>query len=155
MATRSDVTLLRSLLEDAERVAREEGRRPAAEHLLTAALRADDDAARRVLGFDEAALRAALRADADDALRRTGVIPPSRAYSVLVGLPRAFRGAPSLGRAVRRMHARARRAPGGLTVAHAALAAIEPSTGPVARALARLGVDRDAILRDAGEGTIS
>ena len=163
-----DMRSISRLLADAEQAARRMGdERPGAEHLLLAAIGMPDGSAARALsavGVDAPRLSGALRAehaaglvaagvDADTARRMSEPDPieplnPRGVYRSDASAQDLFQAAGTAARAARQR----------LGGAHVVLAAADFRHGTLARALDRLGVDRDEMAtaaRDAlGAGTL-
>lgn len=140
---------IKQLLEGAERLAQQSGESlPGAEHLLLSALALPDGTARRAferLGVDPEALPSAIASQHDDALRAVGIevaaegldVPAPEARGVFLSTPSAqaaFKRAVELSGTPK---------PRRLRSAHVLLAVAEMERGTVARALSRLGVDRE------------
>lgn len=150
-ALRTITRLLPAAEEEAQRDGRSEA---AAEDLVLAALALPDGAARRALasvGSGPEELRAALADQHADALRRIGIeggvhdheIPPPAAPA---GVYRSTGSAQELFQEVTR---RQREAGTPLTSAWFLLVGAERETGPLARALAALDLDRQGLVRAA------
>lgn len=161
---RADVSTMNRLLPAAERLARDEGlERPAAEHLLLAALDLDDGIAAAALaevGVDRTAVHDALREIHAEALRTVGVVADDAAIdaSLPTPLPPAglYRAEASARDLFQRAVAIAKAEGGALTSGHVVLAALEAPRGTAARALGRLGLDRErleGIVRQATGGS--
>lgn len=142
---------IKQLLEGAERLAQQTGESlPGAEHLLLSALALPDGTARRAferLGVDPDGLPSAIAAQHDDALRAVGIevdakglgVPAPEARGVYLSTPSAqttFKRAVELS---------GKPKPRRLRGAHVVLAVTEMEHGTVARALSRLGVDREEL----------
>lgn len=142
---------IKQLLEGAERLAQQAGESlPGAEHLLLSALALPDGTARRAferLGVDPDGLPSAIAAQHDDALRAVGIevdakdldVPAPEARGVYLSTPSAqttFKRAVELS---------GKPKPRRLRGAHVVLAVTEMEHGTVARALSRLGVNRDEL----------
>jgi ATP-dependent Clp protease ATP-binding subunit ClpA len=141
---------IRELLEGAERLAQQSGdAQPGAEHLLLSALSLPDGTARRAferLGADPDDLQSAIAAQHADALQAVGIelgageaAPAPEARGVYLSTPSAqtaFRRAVELSK-----HPKPRR----LLGAHVVAAVAEIERGTVARALRRMGVDREKL----------
>jgi ATP-dependent Clp protease ATP-binding subunit ClpA len=140
---------IKQLLEGAEQLAQQSGESlPGAEHLLLAALALPDGTARRAferLGVDPAGLPSAIAAQHDEALRAVGIkveakdldtpAPEARGvYLSTASAQTAFKRAVELS---------GKPKPRRLRGAHVVLAVTEMEHGTVARALSRLGVDRE------------
>ena len=153
-----DARTIGRLLTDAEQVARRMGdERPAAEHLLIAAMAMPDGSAARVLAsFDTgvAQLEDAVQEEHAAGLVAAGVDPDVAARMaepapiLPANAPGVYRSEASAQELFQAAGAAARRAGQRLTGAHVALAAAGVAHGTLARALERLGIDREA-LRDA------
>lgn len=150
---RADVTTMNRLLPAAERLARQEGlQRPAAEHLLLAALDLDDRVAAEALaavGVDRDSLRRAVRDHHADALRAVGVVADEAAiHEALpdVAAPRGvYRSEASAQDLFREAVALAKSDRTALTSGHVLRAALSLEHGTVARALDRLAIDRGRV----------
>jgi ATP-dependent Clp protease ATP-binding subunit ClpA len=139
-----------ALLTQAEEIARSGGaERPAAEHLVMAALQLPDGTAARTLerlGSSAADFSAALEAQEAEDLERIGV----RADSDRIGseLPQpsepsgVYRSEPSAQQLFQAAGDDARRGGGAMVGAHVLRAATSLEHGPTARALRRMGIDR-------------
>ena len=140
---------IKQLLEGAERLAQKSGESlPGAEHLLLSALALPDGTARRAferLGVDSAGLPSAIAAQHEDALRAVGIEvdakdldrPAPEARGVFLSTAsaqNAFKRAVELS---------GKPEPRRLRGAHVVLAVTEMEHGTVARALTRMGVDRE------------
>lgn len=151
-----------ALLTQAEEIARSYGaEQPAAEHLVMAALQLPDGTAARALGrlgSSAAGFRAALEAQEADDLERIGVHADGDRISSELPPPTepggVYRSEPSAQQLFQAAGDDARRAGGALVGAHVLRAAAALEHGPTARALRRLGVDRDE-LRDAASAEIA
>jgi hypothetical protein len=150
-----DVRTIKTLLTGAEAEANRAGdAQPGAEHLLLAALDLPDGTGRRAferLGADPDGLRAAIAAQDAAALRSVGIEPPDDA---LLGAAEPAGGpfrATASGRAAFGAASELARAEGGLLGAHVVLAVARLEHGTSARALAAMGVDREALARAARE----
>ncbi len=147
------VKAISALLTQAEEIARRRGaERPAAEHLVLAALQLPDGTAARALervGASAAAFGAALDAQEAEDLERIGVhadddgmrseLPPP-------GEPRGFyRSEPSAQELFRAAGDDARREGGSFVGAHVVRAAAALDHGPTARALRRMSIERTAL----------
>lgn len=138
-----DTRLIAALLTTAEQEARALGdAEPGAEHLLLAALLVNDPSAREALAtlaaVDAAAVRSAIVAVHSDSLADLDpALPPaSGAYRSEVSAQEVFQRARIL----------SRRSRSGLRSAHVLRAAAERERGTVARLLASLALERDAVL---------
>lgn len=146
---KGEVLTIKQLLEGAERLAQQSGESlPGAEHLLLSALALPDGTARRAferLGVDPASLPAAIASQHDDALRAVGIkvdakdldVPAPEGRGVFLSTPSAqatFKRAVELS---------GKPKPRRLRGAHVVLAVTEMEHGTVARALSRMGVDRE------------
>jgi ATP-dependent Clp protease ATP-binding subunit ClpA len=146
---------IRELLEGAERLAQQSGdAQPGAEHLLLSALSLPDGTARRAferLGANPDDLQSAIAAQHADALQAVGielgagesVAPAPEARGVYLSTPSAqtaFRRAVELSK-----HPKPRR----LLGAHVVAAVAEIERGTAARALRRMGVDREKLAASA------
>jgi ATP-dependent Clp protease ATP-binding subunit ClpA len=142
---------IKQLLEGAERLAQQSGESlPGAEHLLLSALALPDGTARRAferLGVDPTGLPSAIASQHDDALRAVGIevdtkdldIPAPDARGVYLSTPSAqatFKRAVELS---------GKPKPRQLRGAHVLLAVAEMERGTVARALSRMGVNREEL----------
>ena len=149
---------IRALLEGAERLARDSGEElPGAEHLLLSAMDLPDGTARRAferLGADPRGLPAAIAAQHAAALRAVGVdgdrvatlhepVPPAR---------RTFNATPSAQAAFRRaVELSATPRPRRLLGAHVVAAICEMEHGSAARAVRRMGIERELLAAAARE----
>ncbi|HSP02631.1 MAG TPA: Clp protease N-terminal domain-containing protein [Acidimicrobiales bacterium] len=142
-----------ALLTRAEEIARTRGtERPAAEHLVLAALQLPDGTATRALerlGFSAADFGAALDAQAVEDLERIGVHADDDGISAELPPPDEpvgiYRSAPSAQELFQAAGEDARRGGGALVGAHVLRAAADLENGPTARALRRMGIDRSAL----------
>lgn len=156
-----DMRTIKQLLSDAERLARELGdERPAAEHLLLAAMDLPDGTARRILGrfgVDGDGLRGAITAQHASALTAAGIdrgeadrlseprpLPPADGPSV-------YRSAPSAQEVFQAAAALARSSNERLAGAHVVAAVAGMEHGTAARVLGTLGIDRQALAAAAAE----
>lgn len=150
-----------TLLRQAEEIARGRGTdKPAAEHLVLAALQLPDGTASRALerlGSSRDDFRAALDAQEVEDLERIGVHAPSDRISAELPEPTAPTGIYGSEASAQQLFqaagAGARRDGGSLVGAHMLRAAAALEHGPTARAFRRMGLDRDA-LREAAEAEI-
>jgi ATP-dependent Clp protease ATP-binding subunit ClpA len=148
---KGEIQTIKQLLEGAERLAQQSGEsHPGAEHLLLSALALPDGTARRAferLGVDPDGLPSAIAAQHDDALRAVGIkvdaqnldVPAPEARGVYLSTPSAqtaFKRAVELS---------GKPKPRRLRGAHVVLAVTEMERGTVARALSRMGVDREKL----------
>jgi ATP-dependent Clp protease ATP-binding subunit ClpA len=150
----ADMRTMNTLLPAAERIARSEGvDAPAAEHLVLASLDLPDGSARRALqdaGADADRLRGALAAQHDAALRAVGVSVDHAALdAALPGVPAEPHGVyasqPSAQALFQRVRLLANADHAPLYSAYVLLAAAELEHGTIPRALALLGITRDAL----------
>lgn len=143
------VKAISALLTQAEEIARRRGaERPAAEHLVLAALQLPDGTAARALermGSSAAAFGAALDAQEAEDLERIGVHADNdRIRSELPppGEPGGvYRSEPSAQELFRAAGEDARRGGGSFVGAHVLRAAAALDHGPTARALRRMGIE--------------
>jgi ATP-dependent Clp protease ATP-binding subunit ClpA len=150
-----------NLLRRAEEIARGRGAdRPAAEHLVLAALQLPDGTASRALewlGLSADDFRAALDAQEADDLERIGVHAPDDGISAESPAPAprpgVYRSEPSAQQLFQAAGEDARRNGGCFVGAHVLRAAAALEHGSAARALGRMGVDPDA-LRAAADAAI-
>lgn len=148
-----------TLLQQAEAIARERGAdKPAAEHLVLAALQLPDGTASQALerlGSSSNDFRAALDAQETEDLERIGVHAPSDRISAERPEPSATTGVydseASAKQLFRAAGDDARRNEGSFVGAHMLRAAAALEHGPTARALRRMGIDRDALRGAAGD----
>ncbi|MGE0794268.1 MAG: Clp protease N-terminal domain-containing protein [Acidimicrobiia bacterium] len=146
-----------ALLRQAEAIARSRGSdKPAAEHLVLAALRLPDGTASRALarlGSSEEAFAAALDAQAIEDLEWVGIhAPDDRIEAALPGPTKpggVYRSEPSARQLFQSAGDDARRGGGSIVGAHVLRAASELEHGPTTRALRRMGVDREELRRAA------
>ena len=143
-----DVRTIASLLNEAERQAVALGEsEPQAEHLVFAALLLEDDSARGLLGVDAEQFREALVRTHAAALESVGIepggadLPPTTAGA---GVYRSGQSAQEVFQRARVLANQDR--PRGLKGSHIVRAAAEREHGTVARILATLGIDREALL---------
>ena len=150
----ADMRTMNTLLPAAERIARSEGvDAPAAEHLLLAALELPDGTARRALedvGSDATRLRHALAAQHDAALRVAGVSVDHAALDAGIPEPPArpqgmYASQPSAQALFQRVRVLAQADGAPLHSGYVLLAATELEHGAIPRALALLGVTREAL----------
>lgn len=160
----ADTRLIAQLLTVAETEARALGDpEPGAEHLLLAALLADDTSARDAVAnvtspgtkvpadssaVDATTVRAAIEAVHAASLSAIGVAAPD----LDTALPPArgvYRSEVSAQEVFQRARVLSKRSPSGLRSAHVVLAAAERERGTVARVLEYLGVDRVALVEAA------
>lgn len=142
-----------ALLIQAEEIARSGGaERPAAEHLVIAALQLPDGTAARTLerlGSSAAAFSAALAEQEADDLERIGVHADSDRIDSELPQPRepggVYRTEPSAQQLFQAAGHDARRGGGALIGAHVLHAAAALEHGPTARALRRMGIDRSEL----------
>lgn len=142
-----------TLLTRAEEIARRRGaERPAAEHLVLAALQLPDGTAARALertGSSAAEFDAALDAQEAEDLERIGVHADDDRISSELPPPSepggVYRSEPSAQQLFQAAGANARRGD-GLVGAHVLRAAAALEHGPTARALRRMGIDRTDLL---------
>ncbi len=140
---------IKQLLEGAERLAQQSGESvPGAEHLLLSALALPDGTARRAferMGVDPAGLPSAIAAQHDDALRAVGIEVEGKDLDVAAPEARGvFLSTPSAQATFKRaVELSSKPKPRRLRGAHVVLAVTEMEHGTVARALSRLGVDRE------------
>ena len=141
---------IKQLLEGAERLAQQSGESLPGAELLLSALTLPDGTARRAferLGVDPDGLPSAIAAQHDDALRAVGIevdakgldAPAPEARGVYLSTPSAqttFKRAVELS---------GKPKPRRLRGAHVVLAVTEMERGTVARALSRMGVDREEL----------
>lgn len=147
-----------TLLQQAEEIARGRGAdEPAAEHLVLAALQLPDGTASRAferLGASRYDFRAALDAQEAEDLERIGVRASSDRISAELPEPTAPTGVYKSEASARQLFQAAgddaRRNGGSLVGAHVLRAAAALEHGPTARALRRMGIDRDALREAAG-----
>lgn len=150
-----------ALLTQAEQIARTRGtERPAAEHIVLAALQLPDGTAARALerlGSSAADFGAALDAQEVEDLERIGVHVDDGRISAELPPPREpdgiYRSEPSAQQLFQAAGEDARRGGGTLVGAHVLRAAADLEHGPTARALLRMGIDRTA-LREAATAEI-
>jgi ATP-dependent Clp protease ATP-binding subunit ClpA len=159
-----DMRTIKRLLTDAERIARDMGEEePGAEHLLLAAIDLPDGSAARALGsmgIDAARIRAALLEEQADALVSVGVSRETAERLAAPepldpgGAPLLYGAGPSAREAFRIAGDLARAAKQRLAGAHVVAAVATIERGTTARALQRLGVERnqlaDAAARELG-----
>lgn len=139
-----------ALLTRAEEIARSRGaERPAAEHLVLAALQLPDGTAARTverLGSSAADFSAALDAQEADDLERIGVHVDSDRIDSELPRPTepggVYRTEPSARQLFQAAGDDARRGGGAFVGAHVLRAAAALEHGPTARALRRMGIDR-------------
>lgn len=144
---------IKQLLEAAERIAAERGgRTPSAEHLVLAALALPDGTAARTferLGRSPGTFAVALDEQEAEDLGRVGVEAPLEAIRGQVPAPGApvgvYRSEPSAQQLFQLVAEDARRHGEGLTGAHVLRAAADLDHGVVARALRRIGIDREEL----------
>ncbi|WP_199589268.1 Clp protease N-terminal domain-containing protein [Blastococcus sp. TF02A-26] len=145
-----DIRTIKRLLTGAETEARAAGEAvPGPEHLLLSAAELPDGTAGRALAAvdtDVAALRAAVTAVHDDALTGLGLdAGPAPALAAPATGP--LRTSPQAQQVFQRAVELSRSAtPAGLRGAHVVAAAAELERGTAARALRRLGIERDQVL---------
>ena len=152
------VKTISSLLQQAEEIARGRGTdKPAAEHLVLAALQLPDGTASRAfdrLGSSRHDFRAALDAQEAEDLERIGVHAPSDRIRAELPEPTAPTGVYQSEASAQQLFQAAaddaRRNGGSLVGAHVLRAAAALEHGPTARALRRMGIDRDALREAAG-----
>jgi len=141
-----DIRTINALLTEAEQQALALGEsKPAAEHLVLAALLLDEGSARALLGVDADKFRAALVSTHAAALASLGMpapgaLPPATANK---GVYRSEQSAQDVFQRARVLAKQDR--PRGLKGSHIVRAAAEREHGTVARVLATLGIDREAI----------
>jgi len=145
-----DTRLIAALLTTAEQEARALGdAEPGAEHLLLAALLVNDPSAREALAtlgaVDAAAVRSAIVAVHSDSLADLGVAAP-QLDPALPPASGAYRSEVSAQEVFQRARILSRRSRSGLRSAHVLRAAAERERGTVARLLASLALERDAVL---------
>lgn len=158
---RAGIAAVKDLLERAEALARADGvERPAAEHLLVAACDHPDGtalAALAAVGRTREQLVDAVDQAHADALNAVGIDLPAPPEPPPSAEPHGvFRSEPSLGQLLRRTHDLATPEGGGFdefASAWVLVAATEQRHGTVARALDRLGVDRED-LREAARRVV-
>ncbi len=143
----SDVRMIASLLDEAEQQAVALGEsKPQAEHLVLAALLLEDDSARSLLGVDAEQFRDALVSSHAAALASFGIeptggdLPPT---TVRAGVYHSGQSAQEVFQRARVLAKQDR--PRGLKGSHIVRAAAEREHGTVARVLATLGIDREAL----------
>lgn len=152
MKALDDMSTIKQLLTDAERIARELGEEePAPEHLLLSAIGLADGSAARALerlGVDAARIRTALREEQADALVTAG-IPRGTAEAMAEPAPLGPAGRPLLyaaGPVAREVFQEAgrlaRSSKQRLAGAHVVAACAILERGTLARVFQRLGVDR-------------
>lgn len=149
----ADVATIERLLEGAERIALERGApRPAAEHLVLAALELPDGTAQRTLerlGRTPGAFAAALDDQEGDDLRHVGVDAPREAIDARLPSPVTptgpYRSEPSAQQLFQLAGGDARGHGEPLAGAHVLRAAAGLEHGVVARALRRMDVDREQL----------
>lgn len=137
------------LLREAEEIARRSGlARPAAEHLVLAALELPDGTARRVferLGATGDDFGAALQAQETDDLGQIGIHAPDSRINAELPAPTAptgvYRSEPSAEQLFQLAGDDARGEGGTLLGAHVLRAAAALEHGPTARAFGRMGID--------------
>lgn len=152
-ARASSMKTIAVLLQHAEEIARHGGAEtPGAEHLVLAALQLPDGTAARAfaqVGSSGDGFRSALEAQEAEDLARVGVHAPVERISEELPSPSAptgiYRSEPSAQELFRAAGDDARRRGGVLLGAHVVRAAAALQQGPTARALQRMGVDRDAL----------
>jgi len=147
-----------TLLQQAEEIARGRGAdEPAAEHLVLAALQLPDGTASRALerlGSSSDDFGAALDAQEAEDLERIGVHAPGDRINAELPVPTAPTGVYKREASAQQLFQAAgddaRRGGGSLVGAHVLRAAAALERGPTARALRRMGIDRDALREAAG-----
>ena len=160
-----DMGRLTKLFNEAERLANEEGRaEPGAEHMVMAALcLPEDDSARRALaslGGTPEGFRAAVEQQYADALEAIGIATPPFADEDPAPAPAArkkglYRGSRSLEDLMEAVTAdKASRSTAAMISAEIILGATRAQSGVVARAIARMGLEREQ-LADAARAVIS
>lgn len=154
---RADLATMNILLPAAERIAAADGvAEPGAEHLLLAAVDLPDGVAAAALaavGVDRTRLHRAIRAQHAAALRSVGVIADDAVLDARLPPPTTptgpYRSQGSLQEAFQRASGLAKRAKVPLTGGHVLLAVLDADQGVTARAFAALGVDVNAVRRQA------
>lgn len=147
-ARASAMKTISALLQDAEEIARSQGTdKPAAEHLVLAALALPDGTASRALtrvGSSAEDLRSALDAQAADDLARVGISAPDDEIRAELPEPTApvglYRSEPSAQQLFQAAGDDARENGGSIVGAHVLRAAAALEHGPTARAFRRLGI---------------
>lgn len=153
---RADLVTMNRLLPEAERIARQQGDEfPSAEHLVAAALSLDDGIAAAVLtahAVDQDRWLDAVRQQHQDALGSIGVTVNDSILDRHAPEPGPatgpLRSQEPLQEAFQRAVSLAKQDNSTLTSGHVLLAAIQPDHGTVPRTLARLGLDRTALLAE-------
>lgn len=148
---KQDLATMDHLFPIAEQLALAEGiEQPGAEHLVVAALHLDDQVAAEVLAevnLDRAALHAAFIEQHEAALRWAGVAADDDAIDAKLPGPTSptgvYRSQGSMQQVFQRAVEFAKRDGLPIDSGHVLLAAIESDHGVVARALDRIGIDRD------------
>ena len=152
------VRAISALLTQAEQIAHERGaERPAAEHLVLAALQLPDGTAARALeriGSSTVDFRAALDAQEAEDLERVGVHADTDRIASELPQPTEphglYRSEPSAQELFQAAGDDARRGEGSLLAAHVLRAAAELEHGLTARALRRMGIDSTELRVAAG-----
>lgn len=142
-----------ALLERAEEIARSRGSdKPAAEHLVLAALCLPDGTASKTLervGSSGDDFRAALEAQETEDLERIGIHAPDDRIQAELPDPTTptgiYKSEPSAQQLFQAAGEAARRDGGSMVGAHVLRAAAGVEHGPTARVLRRLGIERDAL----------
>lgn len=153
---RADLATMNRLLPEAERIARQQGDElPSAEHLVAAAFSLDDGIAAAVLTaheVDQDRWMDAVRQQHQDALESIGISVNDATLERHAPEPRPatgpLRSRESLREAFQRAVSLAKQDNRPLTSGHVLLAAIQTDHGTVPRTLARLGLDRTALLAE-------
>lgn len=153
---KGEVRTIKLLLEGAERLAQQSGESlPGAEHLLLSALALPDGTARRAferLGVDPDGLPSAIAEQHDDALRAVGIEVKTEFDAPAPAKRGVYLSAPSAQTTFKRaVEMSGKPKPRRLRGAHVILAVTEMERGTVARALSRMGVDRNELASAARE----
>lgn len=147
------VKTISALLQQAEEIARARGSdKPAAEHLVLAALGLPDGTASRTfarVGSSGEDFRAALEAQEAEDLERIGIDAPDERIQAALPEPTAptgvYKSEPSAQQLFQAAGDDARRNGGSIVGAHVLRAAAELEHGSTARVLRRMGIEREAL----------